>query len=94
MASTEARTAAVHGFAYNRDGTRLATGAADGTVKVWDVATQREAVGLFTGHKRPVSRVWWGPDDVLAAIPDGHKPVLFNGQSKRHTLRPEKPDEE
>ena len=83
-------TAAVTGFAYNPDGTRLATGAADGTVKVWDVSTRTEALGLSTGHRRPVSRVWWGPNDALAAIPDGHKPVLFYGEKKPLTIRPDR----
>jgi hypothetical protein len=38
-----------------------------------------------------VSRVFWGPKDILAVIPDGQKPVLFNGQAKRLTLRADKP---
>ena len=84
-------TAAVVGFGYNADGTRLATGAADGSVKVWDVATGREALGLSTGHRRAVRRVWWGPNDTLAAIPDGQKPVLFNGQKKNPTIRADRP---
>ncbi len=84
-------TAAVVGFGYNADGRRLATGAADGTVKVWDVATGAEALGLTTGHRSPVSRVWWGPNDTLAAIPDGQKPVLFNGQPKVPTIRADRP---
>ena len=86
-------TAAVVGFGFNADGSRLATGAADGTVKVWDVASRHEALGLTTGHRKPVSRVWWGPNDILAAIPDGEKPVLFNGQKRDRVVRPDRPNE-
>ena len=45
---------------WSPDGTRLATGGVDRTVKVWDAATGKEFVTL-RGHTGPVSSVSWNP---------------------------------
>jgi WD40 repeat protein len=46
---------------FSRDGARVLTGSADGTVKLWDVATTR-MVRTFVGHKRGVTAVALSPD--------------------------------
>jgi WD40 repeat protein len=51
----------VQGVAFSPDGNRLASGSADGTVKVWDVITGQELLTL-RGHKREASAVVFRPD--------------------------------
>jgi WD40 repeat protein len=51
----------VNVVAFSRDGKSLASGSEDGKVKLWDVATWKEARTLV-GHKRPVYRVAFSPD--------------------------------
>lgn len=43
------------------DETRIATGGADGTVRIWELRTGRH-LGTFSGHTRPVDNVAWLPD--------------------------------
>ncbi|MEK7324338.1 MAG: WD40 repeat domain-containing protein, partial [Chloroflexota bacterium] len=57
-------TGAAWGIAFSPDGLRLATTSADGTAKVWDVATGRELLTL-TGHTDTV----WG----IAFSSDGQR---------------------
>src|SRR5262249_29376782 len=54
-------TADVTGVAFSPDGTRLASGSRDGTVKVWEAATGRELLSL-KGHTSFVSCVAFSPD--------------------------------
>jgi hypothetical protein len=51
----------VAGAAFNQDGTRLASGSHDGTVKLWNPESGQE---LFTldGHAREVTCVTFSPD--------------------------------
>ena len=47
--------------AFSPDGTRLASGFQDGTVRLWEVATQTE-VGTLEGHTDRVASVAFSPD--------------------------------
>ncbi|HEY2304898.1 MAG TPA: helix-turn-helix domain-containing protein, partial [Streptosporangiaceae bacterium] len=57
---------AVDSEAFSRDGTTLATGSADGTVRVWDVATHRQITAL-TGPAGPVKAVAFSPHGTTLA---------------------------
>ena len=56
----------VDGIAFSPDDRLLATGSADNTVKLWDVATERELRNL-TGHALWVKAVAFSPDGLLLA---------------------------
>ena len=51
----------VFGVAFSRDGTRLATGSADGTARIWDAQSGEELVRL-SGHGGLVALVDFSPD--------------------------------
>ena len=51
----------VYGVAFSPDGTRLALGCADTTIRLIDVATRQEVAGL-RGHTDYVHAVAWSPD--------------------------------
>jgi WD40 repeat protein len=58
--------------AWSPDGTRLATGSADGVVRMWDACT-RQVVFDLKGHTQPV----WG----IAISPDGRRLASAAGSS-------------
>ena len=51
----------VYGVAFSPDGTRLAAGCADSTIRLIDVATRQEVANL-RGHTDYVHAVAWSPD--------------------------------
>ncbi|MEU0210084.1 NB-ARC domain-containing protein [Streptomyces canus] len=56
----------VHAVAFSPDGTRIATGSRDTTVRIWSSATG-EALHTLTGHQGPVRAVAFSPDGRLLA---------------------------
>ena len=52
---------AVTSLAFSRDSSLLASGALDGTVKLWDMTSGIE-LASFTGHVDQVSAVAFAPD--------------------------------
>jgi WD40 repeat protein len=58
-------TRPVRAIAFSRDGTRIATGAEDGSARLWDAdsgPSPRVAVREFTGHEGAVETVLFSPD--------------------------------
>ena len=52
----------VDSVAFSPDGKTLASGSADGTVRLWDVATGRAVGSPLTGHTDFVASVAFSPD--------------------------------
>jgi WD40 repeat protein len=48
-------------FSHSRDGTRIVTGSDDGTVRLWDTATQKP-IGKGMWHTGPVNSAIFSPD--------------------------------
>lgn len=57
---------AVVSASYSPDGTLLATGCADGSIKIWDTATG-EVKYTLRGHKKPVKALAFAPVGALLA---------------------------
>ena len=55
---------------FSPDGTRLVSGFQDGTVRLWDVATQTE-VAVLEGHTDQVTSVSFSPDGATLASSGG-----------------------
>ena len=58
---------AVVGIAFSPDGRTLATGNYDSTVRLWDLATNRQVAALRTGAPPPVMSVAFGNDGTTLA---------------------------
>jgi WD40 repeat protein len=54
-------------LAYNPEGSQLASGSSDGTVRIWDVAEAKEHKVLKVDRK-DVTQLSWGRNEFLAAV--------------------------
>src|SRR5262249_46636012 len=59
-----------YGLAFTPDGTRLAVGCADHTIRLWDVA-RRQQVAELRGHKAYVHAVTFSPDGTQLVSASG-----------------------
>jgi WD40 repeat protein len=86
----EGHTGQVHAVAWSLDGSRLASAAGDGSVRIWDTATG-EAVGRpLRGHRDEAIRsVAWSPDGTrLASADDDTTVMLWNPTTGQPVGRP------
>jgi WD40 repeat protein len=60
----------VYAVAFSPDGSRLATGCEDNTIRSWDVATRQEVAEL-RGHKAYVHALAFDPDGARLASASG-----------------------
>ena len=64
----------MYGLAFSPDGTRLAIGSGDNTIRLWDVASRQEVCQL-RGHDSYVHAVAFSPDGTRLASASGDMTV-------------------
>jgi WD40 repeat protein len=67
----------VYGLSFTRDGSALATGHHDGSVRVWDAATGRQRVCIAAAHAHPVLGVAFSPDGGRLASAGGGDNTIY-----------------
>ncbi|MBL8864234.1 MAG: protein kinase, partial [Planctomycetia bacterium] len=79
-----AHSAGVTSLAFNGAGNRLVSGSENSSVKVWDVRTGLEAIGLKLPHKEPVHRVRFSTDGQrIIAVGSHSGATVFDGSPRR-----------
>ena len=91
-AALTGHTGPVDSVAFSPDGKTLATGSADGTVRLWDVATHRPDRRALTGHTGPVTSVAFSPDGKTLASGSADGTVrLWDVATHRQIGHPHRP---
>ena len=84
-------TSSVCSVAFSPDGTRLASGSDDQTVKLWDVRSG-ELVRTLSGHTSSVRSVAFSPDGTrLASGSDDQTVKLWDVAQRRAGAHPQRP---
>jgi WD40 repeat protein len=84
IATLTGQSLSVNSVAFSPDGTILASGSADHTVRLWNVATRQQIGDPLTGHTDTVASVAFSPDGTtLASGSADHTVRLWNVASHR-----------
>ncbi|KAK6346360.1 hypothetical protein TWF730_010686 [Orbilia blumenaviensis] len=81
----EAHTSAVTTVLFSPNGKQLASGSADGTVRLWDVATGQQ-LKSFEGHNTTILKIAFLPEDNqlrLVSVSDDGKVILWDVTTKQ-----------
>src|SRR5215470_8937320 len=82
-------TDVVNSVAFSADGKTLATGSADHTVRLWDVATRRQIGKPLTGRTNAVYSMAFSPDgNTLATGSNDHTVRLWDVATRRQIGKP------
>jgi WD40 repeat protein len=80
----------VYGLAFSPDGTRLAIGSGDNTIRLWDVASRQEVCQL-RGHDSYVHAIAFSPDGTRLASASGDLTVRI-WDTVPPSVRAQRPD--
>src|SRR4030095_5399601 len=84
LAFLHGHTGAVRGVAFSPHGNLLASASADGTVRLWDVASRRQVGQPLSGHMGTVRAVAFSPNgQTLASAGDDRTVRLWDTASGR-----------
>ena len=77
----------VNCLSISPDGKQVATGAVDGTIKIWDTANLKQVVSLAAAHTGGVKAVQYSPDGKVLASGDTDKTAkLWDATQEKPTL--------
>lgn len=87
--------AGIFDVAFNLEGTKLASGGADGSVLLWDLTKQSSISTLLFKNKSRIKTLIFSPDDRMLFVGNeddgGIHQFLFNNQTQKYDLLQKKP---
>ena len=89
LATLSGSTLQIDGIVYNHTGTQLASISDDGTLKIWDVSTNKELLTLQAGFPsiNAPRKISFSPDDTRLATPAGeHTAKIWDAASGKILL--------